>query len=74
MSNKYTEIFTAGCSFFERAYDHDLENSRTNKYNGKVDSPEFWYQHSFPKLLSDKLNLPLTNISKPGHSNSFIIR
>jgi len=74
MSNKYSEIFTAGCSFFERAYDHDLENSRNNKYDGKVDSPDFWYQHSFPKLLSDKLNLPFTNVAKPGHSNSFIIR
>tara|TARA_B110000858_G_scaffold115674_1_gene132182 strand:- start:3465 stop:4340 length:876 start_codon:yes stop_codon:yes gene_type:complete len=74
MDNNYTELFTSGCSFLERSYDFERESKRKNKLSKVTVQESLDEKYSFPSFLSTKLNLPLINRAKAGHSNRYIIR
>lgn len=72
----YSELFTSGCSMLTGAYDHDeyeyLPRPEFRKrHRSAFQNPK---QRSFPKLLSEALNIPLINKAKAGENNSYIIR
>jgi hypothetical protein len=66
-------LYTGGCSFFTRAYDFNSPSTRKSISKNKFDDKEA-NELSFPKLLGSKLNLPLVNDAKAGHSNAYSIR